>query len=52
MNYRVVCVCAIVALAVAMASAQSKSTLSGKCSKPDVQQSPSRRATSRAMPSC
>jgi len=39
MNYRVVCVCAIVALAVAMASAQTKTDLSGKCSKPDVQQS-------------
>jgi hypothetical protein len=39
MNYRVVCVCAIVALAVVMASAQTKTDLSGKCSKPDVQQS-------------
>jgi hypothetical protein len=39
MSYRFVCVCAVVALAVAMASAQTKSTLSGKCSKPDVQQS-------------
>jgi len=39
MNYRFVCVCAIVALAVAMASAQTKNTFSGKCSKPDVQQS-------------
>jgi len=39
MNYRFVCVCAVVALAVAMASAQTKSTLSGKCGKADVQQS-------------
>jgi hypothetical protein len=39
MNYRVVCACAIVALAVVTASAQTKSTLSGKCNKPDVQQS-------------
>ena len=39
MNYRVVCVCAIVALAVAMASAQTKASFSGKCGKPDVQQS-------------
>ncbi len=39
MNYRVVCVCAIVALAVAMASAQSKASFSGKCGKPDAMQS-------------
>jgi len=39
MNYRFVCVCAIVALAVAMASAQTKNSISGKCAKPDVQQS-------------
>ena len=39
MNARTLCVCAVVALAVVMASAQTKSTLSGKCSKPDVQHS-------------
>jgi len=39
MNYRVVCVCAIVALAVAMASAQTKASFSGHCGKPDVQRS-------------
>ena len=39
MNYRTVCVCAVIALAVAMASAQTKTTLSGKCGKPDVEQS-------------
>jgi len=39
MNYRAMCVCVIVALAVAMASAQTKATMSGKCGKPDVQQS-------------
>src|SRR5262249_16966637 len=38
MNYRVLCVCAIVALAVPMASAQTKMTISGKCGKPDIQQ--------------
>jgi hypothetical protein len=38
MNYRTMCVCAVVALAVAMASAQTKTSLSGKCGKPDVQQ--------------
>jgi len=39
MNYRFVWVCAIVALAVAMASAQTKASFSGKCNKPEVQQS-------------
>ena len=39
MNYRTVCVCAVFALAVAMASAQTKTSLSGKCGKADVQQS-------------
>ena len=39
MNYRTVCVCAVVALAVAMASAQTKNSISGKCAKPDVYQS-------------
>jgi hypothetical protein len=39
MNSRTLCVCAVVALAVVIASAQTKTTLSGKCSKADVQQS-------------
>jgi hypothetical protein len=39
MNFRTLCICAIVALAVAMASAQTKTSLSGKCGKADVQQS-------------
>jgi len=39
MSYRTVCVCAMVALAVAMVSAQTKMTMSGKCDKADVQQS-------------
>ncbi len=39
MNYRTVCVCAVIALAVAMASAQTKTTMSGKCDKADVEQS-------------
>jgi len=36
---KIVCVCAVVALAVVMASAQTKTSLSGKCGKADVQQS-------------
>jgi len=39
MSYRAVCVYVVFALAVAMASAQTKATMSGKCGKPDVQQS-------------
>jgi len=39
MSYRIVCVSAVVALAVAMASAQTKTSISGTCSKPDLQQS-------------
>jgi hypothetical protein len=39
MSYRTACVCAVVALAVAMASAQTKNSISGKCAKPDVYQS-------------
>jgi hypothetical protein len=39
MNPRILCVCAFIALAVAMASAQTKTTMSGKCGKADVQQS-------------
>ena len=39
MNYKTVCVCVVAALAVAMAPAQTKTTLTGKCAKPDVQQS-------------
>jgi hypothetical protein len=39
MKFRSLCVCAIVALAVVMASAQTKTSLSGKCGKADVQQS-------------
>jgi hypothetical protein len=32
-------ICAVFAVAVAMASAQTKTTMSGKCAKPDVEQS-------------
>jgi hypothetical protein len=39
MRFRSLCVCAIVALAVAMASAQTKTSMTGKCGKPDVEQS-------------
>ena len=39
MKTRILWVCGIVALAAAMASAQTKTTMSGKCGKPDVQQS-------------
>lgn len=38
MSYRILCICAVVVLAVAAASAQTKTTMSGTCSKPDVQQ--------------
>ena len=38
MNYRTICICAVVALAVVTASAQTRTSLSGKCNKPDVQQ--------------
>ena len=39
MNYRAMSVCVFVALAVAMASAQTKTTMSGKCGKADVEHS-------------
>jgi hypothetical protein len=39
MKYRILCVCVLFALVVAMASAQTKASISGKCGKPDVQQS-------------
>ncbi|MGA2904181.1 MAG: hypothetical protein ABSD98_10145 [Candidatus Korobacteraceae bacterium] len=39
MNYRILCAYLVVALAVAAGSAQTKTTLSGKCDKPKVQQS-------------
>lgn len=39
MKFRSLCVCAIVALAVVMASAQTKTSMAGKCGKPDVEQS-------------
>lgn len=39
MKFRTLCVCAIVALAVVMASAQTKTSMTGKCGKADVQQS-------------
>ena len=39
MKYRILCGCAVFALVVAMASAQTKNSISGKCAKPDVQQS-------------
>ncbi len=39
MNYRAVCVSAVLVLAVVMASAQTKTTMTGKCGKNDVQQS-------------
>jgi hypothetical protein len=38
MKYKIFCGCAVFALFVAMAPAQTKSSMSGKCSKPDVQQ--------------
>ena len=39
MNFRTGCVCVVVALGVAVASAQTKTTMTGKCNKPDVRQS-------------
>ncbi len=39
MNCRPMCICVMITLAAAMASAQTKATMSGKCGKPDVQQS-------------
>jgi hypothetical protein len=39
MRYRILCGCVLFALVVAMASAQTKATFTGKCSKPDIQQS-------------
>ncbi len=39
MKYRVLCGCVGFALVVAMASAQTKVSSSGKCGKPDIQQS-------------
>jgi hypothetical protein len=38
MRYKLMCVCAVLAMAAAPASAQTKHTFSGKCSKPDVLQ--------------
>jgi len=38
-KYRILCCCAVFAFAVAITPAQMKPTTSGKCSKPDVQQS-------------
>ncbi len=39
MKCKILCGCALFAFAVATASAQTKMSLSGKCSKPDVRQS-------------
>ena len=39
MKYKIVCGCAVFALAVAMASAQTKASFSGTCGKPDVMHS-------------
>ncbi len=39
MKYKILCSCAVFAFAAAMASAQTKSSMTGKCSKPDVMQS-------------
>lgn len=39
MSYRILWVSLLIAVAVAMASAQTKATMSGKCEKPKVQQS-------------
>lgn len=39
MRYRILCVCVFLALAATMTPAQTKMTISGKCGKPDVQQS-------------
>jgi hypothetical protein len=40
MKYKVLCVCALFALAVAPTPAQVKNSMSGKCGKPDVQSIP------------
>jgi hypothetical protein len=39
MKYRILCGCAVFAFALSITSAQTKTSLSGKCGKPDVQQS-------------
>ncbi len=39
MKYKILCFCAVFAFAVATTPAQGKPTTSGKCGKPDVQQS-------------
>ena len=39
MKYKILCSCAVFVFAAAMAPAQTKSSMSGKCSKPDVMQS-------------
>lgn len=39
MNYKVLCGCLVVAMAVATSSAQTKMTMSGKCEKPTKQDS-------------
>ena len=39
MKYKILCGCAVFALAVVTTSAQTKNTFSGNCAKPDVQQS-------------
>jgi hypothetical protein len=39
MKCRILCVCALLALVVAMASAQTKTSMTGKCGKADVEQS-------------
>jgi hypothetical protein len=38
MKYRILCGCVLFGFVVAMASAQTKTSSSGKCAKPDVQQ--------------
>ena len=38
MNYKIVCLSVLLALALAAASAETKTTFTGKCAKPDVQQ--------------
>jgi hypothetical protein len=40
MNCRILCVCALFALAVASTPAQTKNSMSGKCTKPDAQSIP------------
>jgi len=39
MKIRIFCACGMVALTTALLTAQTKTTMSGKCTKPDVQQS-------------